>query len=143
MNRSKSAALLMLVGSFAAGGAVMYTYDTLTTRPAAPNPCPVRSQENYRKNIYGFLEMTPEQRKTWDSLIDERGRAVRDLFAIPRAKEDSIQRDIRARQMAVLNPSQRQKLDERRAEMRSRDSTRRALCDQQQQQMKNKTTTSR
>jgi hypothetical protein len=136
---SKSAAVLMLVGSFAVGAASMFTYEAVTSTPAA-DPCAPRVTEgNYRTRVYKDLGFTEEQQAVWDSLIDWRQKTINDIYALPRIKSDSVRRETESKQLALLTADQRTRLDERRAAMRAASAERQKLCEKKSTKNKNTT----
>ena len=144
MNRSKGAALLLLFGAFAVGGASTYAFTEWRSTPPNRDRCQQRVERDYRKMFYEDNRFTERQRVQWDSLIDYRNKTVNDLYAIPRAKADSVRNDVRDKQRALLTGEQRTSLDERRAAMSKLEDERRKRCEQQQANSKeNKSTSSK
>ena len=144
MNRSKGAALLLLFGAFAVGGASTYAIMEWKSRPTVPNRCRERVERNYRQMFYESLNFTDRQKFQWDSLIDSRNAAINEVFAIPRAKQDSIRADVREKQRAILTEPQRISLDERQSAMSRQQEDRRKECERQQASSKdNKSTSSK
>ena len=162
MNRTKSAAVLMLVGAFAAGGGTLYAGSRLVEaqRAKQSDGCPQpRSENNYRQRFAEFLGLDSTQQRMLDALISERNTEVSEIFAAPRAKVDSVMKAARAtsdsilaaprlqadsvrnaiqvKQNAVFTAEQRAKLEQRRTEMdirRKEQSDQKARCERQQQQ---------
>ena len=155
MNRAKSAAVLTLVGAFAAGVGTPIVYNAVVAnRPKAPDCPQPRSANTYSQRFAEFLELSPAQKVALDSLLDVRTRAVSEIYAVPRArseslsaatraandsiwavpraKADSIRKAIGAQQNAVFTPAQRAILEERQATYRERDKERQAQRQAQQ-----------
>ncbi len=155
MNRAKGAAVLMLVGAFAAGVGTPVVYNAVVTnRPKAPDCPQPRSGNTYSQRFAKFLELSPTQKAAVDSLLAFRTRAVNEIYAlprarsdslsaathaasdsiwaVPRAKADSVRKAIEVQQNAVFTPAQRAKLDERQAAYRQRESERQAQRQAQQ-----------
>jgi hypothetical protein len=80
----------------------MFTYEAVTSTPAA-DPCAPRVTEgNYRTRVYKDLGFTEEQQAVWDSLIDWRQKTINDIYALPRIKSDSVRRETESKQLALL-----------------------------------------
>ena len=138
---SKTAALLTLVGSLVVGAVGGYAVKGYVDRPPDPSDCPqLRSERdrNFRTTIYADLEMNAAQRQQWDSLIDLRRKTVSEIFAIPRAREDSIRSETWVKLKALLTPAQITKMNERSAAMREVQEERQKRCDNQTSTNKNK-----
>jgi Spy/CpxP family protein refolding chaperone len=128
MQRSKSYALMFLLGAFIAGGALGFTADRLmTTEKHGRNGRP--SLDRMAKE----LNLTPSQRVQFDSITNRRRAQMRTLWAPLRPQLDSVQKLAKAvgdstheQLKRVLTPEQGVKLDEmrergrRRAEARAR-----------------------
>jgi hypothetical protein len=133
MSKSRNAAVLMLVGAVAASGATGYVLGKYAARSPVVQPIASSQRggdqsqraQDYKNIVYNDLMMDDRQKAAWDSLLSARRRAVEELFATPRAKQDSINADTRAKQRAILRPDQLAKLDARIAEMRQRSADRR------------------
>jgi hypothetical protein len=119
MNRSKSAAVLMLAGTLVVGGVAGYLFRGYQTEPRDRG---TQSDGSYRKRVYDNLMLNSAQQAQWDSLIDYRNRMVNEVYAIPRAKAESIRAETREKQWAILNVEQRAKLDSILASMNARKS---------------------
>jgi Spy/CpxP family protein refolding chaperone len=137
MNRSKSAALLMLIGSVALGGASGFTIKSVIDKDRLC--APRQSERDYRVRVYSDLGLSPEQVVQWDSLIDARRKAVAEVYAPARLRADSITARTREQQRALLTDEQRARLDER---LRQQAADRQKQNDQQKSD-KNKQNTPR
>jgi hypothetical protein len=151
MNRSKGAAVLMLVGAFVAGGGATYAATTLSGARSASEPeCPTprADDKSYRERFYERFGIVGEQREQFELLLDGRNKAVSEVIAIPRAKSDSVLAAARAisdsilagpraradsirsatlqKQEALFTPEQRAMLADQRAVMEQRRSERQA-----------------
>jgi hypothetical protein len=170
MNSSKNAAVLMLVGAFAAGVGSTYAGSVALKsmrdkQPVCPQPR-TESEIKYRQNFADQLGLDSTQKAAFFALIDERNRAVSEVFAVPRAQVESIQASTRARvdsiyavpraradsirnatrqkQNAIFTDAQRTKIAERLAEMdrhRAEQKEQQSRCERpdgrQMQQQKN------
>jgi Spy/CpxP family protein refolding chaperone len=139
MNRAKGAAVLMLVGALGAGAASGYAFKAYRDKDRLRPP--PQSEVRWKSLVYERLNLDASQRLKWDSLIDVRTRAVRELYVVPRAMEDSIRAETREKQRALLTAEQLGKWDELLAEMRMRASSRQKQNDNKQQSGRNKTNT--
>jgi Spy/CpxP family protein refolding chaperone len=149
MNRSKGAAMLMLVGAFAVGAGTPIVYGAYMKHRPKPPECPQpRTENNFRQRFNELLKLDSTQIKALDELLDERNRAVSEIFAVPRKKSDSIfaaaksasdsilaparlkadsvRKDIQNKQNAIYTPEQRAIVEERQAAMRQRNAERQA-----------------
>jgi Spy/CpxP family protein refolding chaperone len=161
MNPSKSAAVLMLVGAFAAGVATTYAGTSVLTSIRARQPdCPPARSSNdrdWRQRFAQDLGLDSAQSATLNVLLDERRSAVMEvsavpraqsdsifaaakakadsIMAVPRAKIDSINAASREKQYALYTPEQRAKLEERKAAAIAQQTERqaqRARCEKMQ-----------
>ena len=128
MQRSKSYALMFLLGAFVAGGALGFTADRVMTREK-----PGRGGRPSFERMAKELELTPSQRVLFDSITRARRTQMRALWQPLRPQMDSIEkiatvvRDSTHEQLKrILTPEQGKKLDamrergRRRAEARAR-----------------------
>jgi Spy/CpxP family protein refolding chaperone len=132
MQRSKSYALMFLLGAFVAGGALGFTADRVMTRekPSRGRPSIDRMAKE--------LELTDAQRVQFDSITAGRRAQIKALWQPLRPQMDSIEKIARTisdstheQLKRILTPEQGKKLDEmrergrRRAEARARSDTNR------------------
>jgi hypothetical protein len=110
MNRSKGAAVMMLAGSLVVGGVSGYFLRDYQADNRGRGPS-ARNERDLRRRVYQDLNLSPVQQAQWDSLIDLRNRMVNDVFAIPRAKAETIRAETREKQRAILSNDQRSRLD--------------------------------
>jgi Spy/CpxP family protein refolding chaperone len=128
MQRSKSYALMFLLGAFVAGGALGFTADRVMTREK-----PGRGGRPSFERMAKELELTPAQRVQFDSITRARRTQMRALWQPLRPQMDSIEKiakivgDSTHEQLKrILTPEQGKKLDamrergRRRAEARAR-----------------------
>lgn len=128
MQRSKSYALMFLLGAFIAGGALGFTADRVITREKHSHGGRPSLDRMARE-----LELTPAQRVQFDSITASRRAQMRALWAPLRPQMDSVEKIARAvgdstheQLKRVLTPEQGKKLDamrergRRRAEARAR-----------------------
>ncbi|HEV7394394.1 MAG TPA: hypothetical protein VGO08_22330, partial [Burkholderiales bacterium] len=133
MQRSKGYAVMFLLGAFVTGGALGFTADRVM---ATNRGHEARGGRAYRQRIAQELQLTPQQQRSVDSLIDHKHRQIIALYKPVRPQLDSIA--LVARQVSdstheqikrLLSPDQAAKLDKMRdaarkelAERRARDS---------------------
>jgi Spy/CpxP family protein refolding chaperone len=131
MQRSKSYALMFLLGAFVAGGALGFTADRVMTREKHG-----RGGRPSFERMAKELELTPSQRVQFDSITRARRTQMRALWQPLRPQMDSIEKiakvvgDSTHEQLKrILTPEQGKKLDamrergRRRAEARARSDT--------------------
>jgi len=130
MQRSKSYALLFLIGAFLAGIAIGVTADRAFSRDGHDH----RTSQSGLDRMSKELDLNATQRAQVDSIMTRRRVQMRELFKPLRPQIDSIQKigrvisDSTHEQLKrVLTPDQGKKLDEMRdrsrkeaAEMRAR-----------------------
>ena len=119
MQRSKQQALLFLLGAVLVGGALGFSADRMFTSDKPRNWSP-------RQRMYDDLGLTPAQRSTMDSLLDERNCQISAVMKPVRPHLDSIRKSAHEQVLQILSPDQREKLELRVKEMEKRDAERRA-----------------
>lgn len=101
MQRSKSLAMMFLLGALLVGGALGFSADRLFTRPGL---CTTQNdRRGWRDRFATELQLTPAQRVTLDSILDKRHRdwtAVRETI---RPQIDSLQASIHPQLDSVRN----------------------------------------
>jgi Spy/CpxP family protein refolding chaperone len=121
MQRSKSYALVFLLAAFLAGGALGFTIDRWISHQHG------RGERPSRDRMAKELNLTPQQRTQFDSIMNTRRTQMRELFKPIRPQLDSLQKI--AREMGdstheqlkrILTPAQATKLDEMRERGRRR-----------------------
>lgn len=128
MQRSKWYALVFLLGAFIAGAAIGYAAERAMghgrpSRHGSRSPLDRMSRD---------LDLTPQQRAAFDTILENREKQMRQLFAPIQPQMDSLMKigkvigDSTHQQLKrVLTPEQQVKFDKIRAESRRRgDSTR-------------------
>ena len=128
MQRSKSYALMFLLGAFIAGGALGFTADRVLTREKHG-----RGGRPSLERMAKELELTASQRAQFDSITRARRTQMRALWQPLRPQMDSIEKIARVvsdstheQLKRILTPEQAKKLDamrergRRRAEARGR-----------------------
>src|SRR5688500_19040232 len=113
MQRSKSYALMFLLGAFVAGGALGFTADRVMTREKHG-----RGGRPSFERMAKELELTPSQRVLFDSITLARRTQMRALWQPLRPQMDSIEKiakvvgDSTHEQLKrILTPEQGKKLD--------------------------------
>ena len=128
MQRSKWYAMVFLLGAFIAGAAIGYAAEHAMghgrpSRHGSRSPLDRMSRD---------LDLTPQQRAAFDTILENREKQMRQLFAPIQPQVDSLMKigkvigDSTHQQLKrVLTPEQQVKFDKIRAESRRRgDSTR-------------------
>jgi len=122
MNRSKWYALAFLIGAFVAGTAVGVAGDR-TFEHRYPREGPRRPMDRMSRE----LNLTDAQRAAFDSILENREKQLRALFAPIRPQLDSLNelgkgiKDSTHEQLRrVLNDEQRAKFDKMRADAKKR-----------------------
>jgi len=123
MQRSKSLAMVFLLGVFLAGGAAGFAANQV----AGPEkPCKW-DRASYRERFASELGLTASQRRVVDSLMETQRTRVRALYGPVRPQldsighsRDSIYEDTQRELKALLTPEQQAKFDRMHREGRSR-----------------------
>ena len=134
MQRSKSYALMFLLGAFIAGGALGFTADRVMTREKHSD-----GRGNGRSSLERIareLDLTAAQRANFDSITSRSRTQMRELWRPIRPQLDSIQEIAKALSDStheelkrMLTPAQATKLDEMRERGRRRAEARRGSRD--------------
>lgn len=114
MHRTKTMALMFLLGAFLAGGALGFAADRVTEKSKRDRP----NRAEYRERFARELGLTADQRRVIDSLMESNRARVRALYAPIKPTMDSIaaqrdsifsgtQRELRG----LLRPDQQSKFD--------------------------------
>ena len=140
MQRSKSYALMFLLGAFIAGVALGFTADRLMTQERHG-----RGGRPSLDRMAKELKLTPAQRTQFDSITSRRRAQMRELWKPLRPQMDSVQQLAKAvsdstheQLKRILTPAQAAKLDamrergRRRAESRSRSDSQKNRTNQTQ-----------
>jgi Spy/CpxP family protein refolding chaperone len=122
MNRSKGYALMFLLGAFIAGGALGFTADRAMRGGHGRDMHGARA---YRQRLAEELNLTPQQRASVDSLLEQKHRQIVALYKPVKPQLDSIASLARvvsdsthAQIKRLLNAEQQAKLDKMRAAAR-------------------------
>ena len=134
MQRSKSYALMFLLGAFIAGGALGFTADRVMTREKHSD-----GRGNGRSSLERIareLDLTAAQRANFDSITSRSRAQMRELWRPIRPQMDSIREIAKALSDStheelkrMLTPAQATKLDEMRERGRRRAEARRGSRD--------------
>lgn len=132
MQRSKSYALIFLIGAFIAGIAVGVTTDRAFSRDGHGRRSPHSSLDRMSKE----LDLNATQRAQFDSIMTRSRVQMRELFKPLRPQIDSIQKigkvisdSTHEELKRVLTPKQGKKLDEMRERLRKQAAEMRARRD--------------
>jgi Spy/CpxP family protein refolding chaperone len=109
MQRSRSLALMFLLGALLVGGALGFTAD----RVLAGDRC---GRDGDQRRSRGWLSeelnLTPEQRAAVDSIFERRHRELRAVIATVRPRMDAVRDTARQQIRGVLDEGQRARFDE-------------------------------
>ena len=121
MDRTKSYALMFLLGAFIAGGALGFSAD----RAMRGGHGRERGPRAYRQRMAEELNLTPKQQASVDSLIEQKHRQIMALYKPLKPQLDStavlarvVSDSTHAQIKRLLNPGQQAKLDKMRAAAR-------------------------
>ena len=120
MQRSKTLALMFLLGATLVGGALGFTADRLLVKDRlclAGNS----NERDFRRMFYDEIGLTAEQRSAWEALLNERRRATAALNATIRPRVDSIRQTYWRNATALLDSAQHARLEKWRADQRERE----------------------
>ncbi len=134
MDRSKGYALMFLLGAFIAGGALGFSADRAIRGGHGRD---MRGPQAYRQRLGEELSLTSQQRRSVDSLLEQKHRQIVALYKPLKPQLDSIAilahvvgDSTHAQIKRLLNPDQQVKFDAMRAaarkelaERRGRDTT--------------------
>ncbi|MDQ6870614.1 MAG: hypothetical protein M3037_01215 [Gemmatimonadota bacterium] len=122
MDRSKGYALMFLLGAFIAGGALGFTADRAMRGGHGRD---MRDARAFRQRLAEELNLTPQQRTSVDSLLEQKHRQIVALYKPVKPQLDSIASLARvvsdsthAQIKRLLNADQQAKLDKMRAAAR-------------------------
>ena len=108
MQRSKSLALMFLLGTLLVGGALGFTVDRMVV---GERMC-ARERTSWRDELAADLELTPAQRAAMDSILDKRHEDMSKVFATIRPQLDSLRNGARAQIASRLNDAQRARMQD-------------------------------
>jgi hypothetical protein len=118
IQRTKAQAVFFLLGAVLVGGALGFTADRAMARRDAP-----KSDRSSRQQLGDRLELSNEQRKMLDSVLDDRNEKMKALLAPVRPQLDSIRMAARGVIRGRLSAAQQTTWDQVLAEM-SKDTAR-------------------
>ena len=109
MQRSRSLALMFLLGALLVGGALGFTADRVLTGERC-----AKSGDNRRSFAWltEELHLSAEQSAAVDSIVERRHREMRAVIAPVRPQMDAVRDTARQQIRRVLNESQRARFDE-------------------------------
>lgn len=123
MQRSKSVALVFLLGVFLAGGAVGFAANQV----AGPEKACKGDRASYRERFATELGLSASQRQAVDSLMEAQRARVRALYSPMRPQLDSIGRsrdsifeETQRQLRALLTPEQQARFERMHREGRAR-----------------------
>ena len=115
MQRSKSLALMFLLGAVLVGGALGFTADRVMVRDQL---CPkIGDQRAMRERMADELGLDPRQRDAFDSILVARNRTLDSIVQPLKPQTDSVIQAARAKIRGMLSPAQQQRFDALRAEI--------------------------
>ncbi len=121
MQRSRSLALMFLLGALLVGGALGFTAD----RVLGGDRC-ARNGDHRRSRTWltEQLNLTAEQSAAVDSIVDRRHREMRAVISTVRPQMDAIRDTARQQIRRVLDDAQRARFDELIAKKRNSEKNR-------------------
>lgn len=118
MQKSKSMAMMFLLGAFLTGGALGFTADHMMERGKHG---PRGGRESMSARVARELNLTPEQKTAMDSLMERRREQIREVYRPLRPQLDSLEKvgraisdSTHAQVRRILTPEQQVKWDEMR-----------------------------
>ena len=116
MQKSKSLAVMFLLGAFLTGGALGFAADHMIGREKSFDPH--GSRESMSARIAKELDLTPAQRISMDSLMARRREQIREVYRPIRPQLDSLDKigraiseSTHAQVRRILTPEQQVKWD--------------------------------
>jgi Spy/CpxP family protein refolding chaperone len=109
MQRSRSLALMFLLGALLVGGALGFTADRVLVGDRCGKDGDHRRSRSW---LSGELNLTTEQRAAVDSIFERRHREMRAVIATVRPRMDAVRDTARQQIRAVLTDAQRARFDE-------------------------------
>jgi hypothetical protein len=120
MQRSKQQAMMFLLGAVLVGGVLGFSADRVLHDPP--------THWARRQAFYDDLGLSPAQRSTMDSLLDDRNCQISAVMKPVKSQLDSIRQAAHQQVLQVLTPAQRDKLEQRKKEMDQRESKTTNAC---------------
>src|SRR6185437_306111 len=111
MQRSKSLAMMFLLGTLVVGGALGFSADRLFTREPLCRTS-ADSSGSWRDRFAAELQLTSAQRVALDSILDKRHRDINAIYATVRPRTDSVKQRARADFMKLLDQNQQQRFQQ-------------------------------
>ena len=115
MQKSKSIAVVFLLVAFVAGAALGYALDRMSGRG---KPAVRATRESMSARVARELNLAPEQKKSFDSLMERRREQIREVYRPIRPQLDSLDKvgrgisdSTHAQVRRILNPDQQVKWD--------------------------------
>lgn len=123
MQRSKSLALMFILGAVLTGAALGFSADRLLGRDTL---CPAAGDRHgWRDRFAERLNLTPVQATAVDSILEDKHRQISTLIDPIRPQLDSISANARAQIARQLTPAQQARFEQfTRLSKRSRESNR-------------------
>lgn len=109
MQRSRSLALMFLLGAVLVGGALGFTAERVLTGDRCAKSGDYRRSRNW---LAERLALTPAQAAAVDSIVERRHHQMRALIAPIRPQMDAVRDTARQQIRRVLTPEQRAQFDE-------------------------------
>lgn len=108
MQRSRSLALMFLLGAVLVGGALGFTADRVLT----DSRCAKNGDRRSFAWLTAELNLTPQQSAAVDSIVERRHREMRAVIAPVRPQMDAVRDTARQQIRRVLDDAQRARFDE-------------------------------
>lgn len=122
MERSKGLALMFLLGAFLTGGALGFTADRVMGHDRGRAGGGGGGRGDYRERMARQLDLSPAQRISIDSLMDQKHRQIVALYSPVQPQLDSlalasrvISDSTHAQIKRLLDPGQQEKFEKMRA----------------------------
>jgi hypothetical protein len=109
MQRSRSLALMFLLGALLVGGALGFTADRMITGERCAKSGDYRRSRNW---LAEKLELSATQAALVDSIVERRHQQMRAVIAPVRPQMDAVRDTARQQIRRVLNDAQRAQFDE-------------------------------
>ena len=121
MQRSKSLALMFILGAVLVGGVLGFTADRVFARDEA---CQRSDKRGSRDRFAAELGLSDEQRAMVDTLLDAKHAQMAEVMAPIRPRLDSISATTRSQIARILTDDQRPRFERMHEEMKTRNKTR-------------------
>jgi hypothetical protein len=107
MQRSKQQAIMFLLGAVLVGGVLGFSAERVMNHAAKDHSWTARTA------MYDDLGLSPAQRASMDSVLDERNRRVDSLLKPVKAQIDSVRANARTQFYRIFTTGQRAKFEAR------------------------------